>query len=311
MRPDRAGRALPPERHVDGRRTRCPNRRSRRGPRRRHPREVGDARVHRAPPPRGAHRGGSIGLGAAKAHAGRPRRFAEAVVAARRLPTMLGLAAPSRNLLRSLRSLRSNSRDESDKRRALRARATSPALLGASAARHVLPARAFAATPRTRATSPVTPPTRRSRDATPTLPPTSLSCGRLAAMSLRRATSEGRSPRRQRCFREPHRWCLAAGGARRGRFPGRGAAQGRARRAQRASSSDSSRLSERSRSSKRTKRVPRREPGPSSALQSERSADRPGMSPRRASPAASREASIRGLWRLGKRSPRQVMPPSP
>ena len=49
----------------------------------------------------------------AKARAGRPRRFAEAVGAAHRLPCGARSRGPSLNSLRSLRSLRSNRRDES------------------------------------------------------------------------------------------------------------------------------------------------------------------------------------------------------
>ena len=50
---------------------------------------------------------------AAKARVGRQQRFGAAVVAARRLPCDARSCGPSRNSLRSLRSLRSDSRDES------------------------------------------------------------------------------------------------------------------------------------------------------------------------------------------------------
>ena len=62
-------------------------------------------------------------LVAAKARAPRPQRFTGAVGAAPDCPAMLGLAAASRNSLHSLRSLRSNSRDESvDESRCARGR---------------------------------------------------------------------------------------------------------------------------------------------------------------------------------------------
>ena len=57
---------------------------------------------------------------------------------------LLGLAPPPRNSLRSLRSLRSDSLGEFDGTSALRARATSPALLGAADSRRRVPARVFA-----------------------------------------------------------------------------------------------------------------------------------------------------------------------
>ena len=52
-------------------------------------------------------------VSAAKARAGRPLRFTEAVGAAHRLPCGARSRGPSPNSLRSLRSLRSNNRDES------------------------------------------------------------------------------------------------------------------------------------------------------------------------------------------------------
>ena len=52
-------------------------------------------------------------VGAAKARAGRPLRFTEAVGAAHRLPGGTRSRGPSQNSLRSLRSLRSNSCDKS------------------------------------------------------------------------------------------------------------------------------------------------------------------------------------------------------
>ncbi len=82
-------------------------------------------------------------VGAAKARGDRPWRFTEAVSAALRLPCDARSRGPSQNSLRSLRSLRSDSCDESvDEARC--ARSHSPALLGASQARHGLSPRAFA-----------------------------------------------------------------------------------------------------------------------------------------------------------------------
>ena len=63
----------------------------------------------------------------AKARAGRPRRFAEAVSAALRLHCAARSGVASPNSLRSLRSLRSNNRDESV-HEARAARAPTPAL---------------------------------------------------------------------------------------------------------------------------------------------------------------------------------------
>jgi len=84
--------------------------------------------------------------GAAKSRPGRLLRFASAVGAARRLPCAARSRGPSPNSLRSLRSLRSNKRRQVSCWSALRARATRPALLGASEALRSLPGRAFATT---------------------------------------------------------------------------------------------------------------------------------------------------------------------
>jgi hypothetical protein len=71
------------------------------------------------------------------------RRFGGAVGAERAdFPSVLGLAAPSRNSLRALRALRSDKRDESDDERASRW-AASPPLLGAPQARRTGPPHAL------------------------------------------------------------------------------------------------------------------------------------------------------------------------
>ncbi len=83
---------------------------------------------------------------AAKAPPGRPQRAACAVGAARRLPCGARSRGPPQNSLRSLRSLRSNRLRQVSLRSALRARSTSPVLLGAPDGRCGLPERAFAGT---------------------------------------------------------------------------------------------------------------------------------------------------------------------
>ena len=190
--------------------------------------------------------------GAAKARAGRPWRFAEAVGARADCPAMLGPMAPPPNSLRSLRSLRSDSRRESDGRCALRARATSPALLGASEAHHGLPARAFR-------TICVRARLLRS-EAHHSLPTRAFAAApwtrtRGFARSSRHGSGAARHAVRLGLLRRS----LAAGGVRQGRFPERREAQARVRR---------------------------RDLGPSIAVQSARSADRSTMSPCRTPPAA-------------------------
>ena len=112
---------------------------------------------------------------------------------------------------------------------------------------------------------------------------------------------------------------FAAGGARRGRFRGRGAAQGRGRRAQRASSSDSSRLFERSaanavssatraRTEQRSavgaqRRPPRHEPSPGSRLP-RRATLRESGHLRAAKTAASELSQLRNVSRVAGRMKR-------
>jgi hypothetical protein len=82
-------------------------------------------------------------LASPKACGGPVRRFSGAVGAERAdFPSVLGLAAPSRNSLRALRALRSDKRGESGDERASRW-AASPARLGAPQARHTGPPHAL------------------------------------------------------------------------------------------------------------------------------------------------------------------------
>ena len=83
---------------------------------------------------------------AAKARPGRRQRFTLAVAGYADSPAVLGLPARRRNSLRSLRSLRSDSRRQVSARSALRARAESPPFLSAKEAHCHLPERAFAET---------------------------------------------------------------------------------------------------------------------------------------------------------------------
>ena len=82
-------------------------------------------------------------LASPKACGGPVRRFSGAVGAERAdFPSVLGLAAPSRNSLRALRALRSDKRDENVYERASRG-AASPARLGAPQARRTGPPHAL------------------------------------------------------------------------------------------------------------------------------------------------------------------------
>jgi len=82
----------------------------------------------------------------AKPRPGSAQRFSEAVGAARRLPCGTRARGPSRNSLRSLRSLRLGQARRVRRRSALTRAASGPAFLGASQARHGLPGHASADT---------------------------------------------------------------------------------------------------------------------------------------------------------------------